>query len=408
MIRPAILLLSCVGLVGCRSTSAFDGRNLAAAESLSIVKDDCLGTSGEMLAVVLPVDKSEKRDGEDKIKRDGEDEIKMKRRLACAAQLTNFQKVYSSKPYDSEEKNKKISRNEIIDAIIAESNAKCTAYSRKLKNVDALMNGSLGVLALLTGGLGSFVGGAGAAKALSGTSAIITGTRAELNETVLNNQTIQLLSTSFEVSRARKLQEITNLQDCSVDQYSVMRGIADAVEYHRECSLLVGLAEATRSVERSNNPGVDALRQQLQGLSALRVQAQRFGTANEPEVTQLYAERNLDILSKQDQKLTAARIELDDANAKLTTRLEELAKAQSVKADLNDPEKTPAKISTVIAAKEVEVAAARKLAEEKKAVTEQVKSTYDAMVSVSGVRVASAQSGALETRQCPFKDANAS
>lgn len=390
MIRKAVLLGACFALVGCKTINPLvAGRNLAAAEHLSIVEDKCMATSGDMLAVVLDVNVAGNAGGSDNNNKKVSPE--------CFNQISNFQKVYSSGT------NKKSSRNEIMDSIIAESNAKCATYARLLKNSDAVMNGSLGVLAIITGGLGAFVGGAGAAKALSGSSAIITGTRAELNETVLNNQTIQLLAASFEVARARKLQEITNLQACSMEQYSVMRGIADAIDYHRECSLLVGLAEATRSVERSNNPGVDALRQQLQGISALRVQAQQFGMENVPEVAKLAASGNLSALQQQDSILTAARKELEDAAQKSETESKKLTEKMALKVDDSDPTLTQQAIDTAVASQKRVFEAAKLLEDEKKVKFDQARSTYSGMIALTGGNQAVVESGALKNRQCPFQ-----
>ncbi len=60
-----------------------------------------------------------------------------------------------------------VRRNEVMDAMLAESNRKCADYTTLLKSYDGGMNGSLSILSILTGGLGSFVGGANTAKALA-------------------------------------------------------------------------------------------------------------------------------------------------------------------------------------------------------------------------------------------------
>ena len=170
-------------------------------------------------------------------------------------------------------------RNELIDALIAISNRKCSDYAAYLKTHDGQTNASLGILAILTGGVGSIVGDLGTSQVFSGASAALTGSRSALNETWFSNQTIHVLVAGFDKVRERELRSISNKKACPVQHYGVMAGVGDALRYHGACSLLAGLAEAAEAIERSDDPGFETMRRQLADLEAIRAQAYRFTDA---------------------------------------------------------------------------------------------------------------------------------
>lgn len=168
----------------------------------------------------------------------------------------------------------KARRNELIDMLIATSNRKCTRYTSLLKNADGALNSSLSIGAIIAGGLGAFVGGPNAAKALSGTSAILSGSREAINQTYLSNLTIHVLAAAIEKARDRTRRDITNRQACSIESYTLSRGIEDSFQYHDACSINAALAEAATAIERSQNPGFDALRNTFAQYLALSKQVQ--------------------------------------------------------------------------------------------------------------------------------------
>lgn len=186
--------------------------------------------------------------------------------------------------FDTNELNKfdRRVRNEIIDALIAVSNRKCSDYSAYLKTHDGQANASLSILSILTGGLGGFVGGADAAKALSGSSAILSGSRAALNDTWFSNQTIHVLVSGFEKVRERESREIDNRKACPIDTYSTMAGVGDALRYHGACSLLTGLSEAAEAIDRADQPGLETMRRQLADLHSISAQASSLINASFP------------------------------------------------------------------------------------------------------------------------------
>lgn len=145
-----------------------------------------------------------------------------------------------------------------------------------LKNADGAMNAGLSLAAIISGGLGAIAAGEETAKALSGTSSIFSGSRAALNEVYLTNQTIHVLASAYEKARQAQRQAIANRQQCDTAQYTIMRGIEDAFSYHAACSVVVGLAETARAIERADNPGLDTMRKSLAELSAFQAQAAEF------------------------------------------------------------------------------------------------------------------------------------
>jgi hypothetical protein len=160
-------------------------------------------------------------------------------------------------------------RNEIIDSMIAISNKKCASYTAFIKNTDSLGNAGLSVAAIITGGIGPVAGGEATAKALAAASAILSGARAAINEAYLSNQTIQVLATAYEKVRQKERVEISNREVCGIDQYTIMRGLEDAWQYHESCSLVVGLAETAASVQRSGNPGIKEMTDMLEQVAKL-------------------------------------------------------------------------------------------------------------------------------------------
>jgi hypothetical protein len=164
-------------------------------------------------------------------------------------------------------------RNEIIDALLAVSNDKCSEYAAHLKTFDGQTNSSFSIASILLGGVGSIVTGADAARILSGGSAIVSGSRVALNDSWFSNQTVHVLVAAFEKARERQRREIKNRQACPIKTYPLMSGFGDAMKYHGSCSLLTGLAETALAVERSDQPGLDTMRRQLADLASIREQA---------------------------------------------------------------------------------------------------------------------------------------
>lgn len=249
-------------------------RNLAAAEPLfSEDEERCLDTADQLLEILRPRDVDETKGAFDRAS---------KRPDRCARIKQSVRLYLSPNGKTSPGEYTDRQRNEVLDALVAASNRKCGRYTAMLKNADGAMNGGLSLASIITGGLGAIIGGEGTARALSGTSSIFSGSRAALNEIYLTNQTIHVLAAAYDKARREQRREITNRQACSTTQYTMMRAIEDAFTYHASCSIVVGLAETARSIERAENPGVDVMRKTFAQMAALRDQAAEIAQGRAP------------------------------------------------------------------------------------------------------------------------------
>lgn len=204
-----------------------------------------------------------------------------------------------------------VERDVIVDGLIASSNMKCKNYVSLIKNTDGALNAGLSVGAIITGGLGTVLGGVNTARALSGASSILSGSRSAINETYVSNQTIHVLTAAFTNRRDKQRQKMVNRQACSIEKYSVMRGLEDAYNYHSSCSIVAGLEEAALTVERSRNPGMEELGRQMFLLANVREQAQAIGTDTPPLAFQSVEAANLDNLTEANTNLKTGVSDLD-------------------------------------------------------------------------------------------------
>lgn len=217
----------------------------------------------------------------------------------------------------------KYRRDNVIDALVAVSDKKCSDYQAYLKTFDGQTNSFLSILAIATGGAGSTVTGEQAARILAGTSGVASGTRAALNDSWFSNQTIPVLVAAFGKARDAQRRDIMNRKMCSITNYTVMQGIADAMRYHASCSLITGLSEAAKAVERSDQPGLDVMRRQLADLGSIREQASRLISAS-------FSSNSVEALIALGQSETENRNLKDMISAKgdLTVQAEELQAAK--------------------------------------------------------------------------------
>ena len=154
-------------------------------------------------------------------------------------------------------------RNRVQERILAASNQRCGEYKKFLKQLDAETNFLLGSLTTALAGAGAIFTAASTVRALSGSASIISGVRAEFNTDYFANQTIQVLTTGFEVKRRRLYKAMVNRRRNGLTTYPVEAAIKDAVEYHMNCTLIAGLEETALSIRRVENPGIKGAQQAL-------------------------------------------------------------------------------------------------------------------------------------------------
>ena len=303
------LLTACAGSgAGLLGAGAIVGdRNLASAEPLfSEDGEDCLDSGDQFLELLYPDPHSTGSSKPEK----------------CRHIVNAFKNAL---PYGAHYTPQR--RNEITDLLIATSNRKCGRYTALIKSADVAWNSQLGILSIMTGGLGAILGGENTAKALSGTSTILNGSRSAVNETVFHNQTIHVLATAYEKARQAQRRTITNRQACTTDQYTLSRAIEDVFNYHSSCSIVVGLYEAAKAVERSDSPGMNAMRAQMAALISLRRQADELSETGEPTIiTSLRGPLDIQALNEANNVVIAAKKDVDTAQVN-KDKADEAAKA---------------------------------------------------------------------------------
>lgn len=158
-------------------------------------------------------------------------------------------------------------RNEVIDALMAASNRKCSRYIAFLQQYDANINSTLGIAAQAAAIIASVASG-GTAQGFAAASGIAGGARGTLNNAHFQNQTIAVLTNAFENSRAEQRLEISRRQQCAPARYTMMRGLEDAFRYHGSCSIVFGLKQTQRAVEEAAAPNMESFNRMLDQLAA--------------------------------------------------------------------------------------------------------------------------------------------
>ena len=172
--------------------------------------------------------------------------------------------------YEEESKKLKERRNRVQDRIMAASNQRCARYKQFLKRFDSYNNVFFGAITTGAAGLGAIFTPASTVAALSGAAAISSGIRSEVNDTLFQEKTIQVLTSGFEDQRKVIRKKITNYQACDIKTYSVETAIGDAIKYHDACSLITGLEVVAENVERAKDPGLKAMKTFMEDFNDLK------------------------------------------------------------------------------------------------------------------------------------------
>lgn len=182
-----------------------------------------------------------------------------------------FGSIYAAGPqtYDARQ------RNEVVNTFILTSNERCGSYVRFLQGYQANVRATSGILAQATAILATVTSG-GTAQGFAAASGIVGGAGNTLYEANFANQTVGVLTQAFDNARVQQLRDMTNLQQCTPEQYPLMRAMADVYRYHSSCSIVVGLQETQRAVEQARSPNLesftrflDQIRNAQTGIAAL-------------------------------------------------------------------------------------------------------------------------------------------
>jgi hypothetical protein len=173
-------------------------------------------------------------------------------------------------------------RNEALSSLIAASNDKCGQYVQFLQQYQGNVRSSTGILSQATAILATISSG-GTAQGFAATSGIASGVGTSLQQAHFQNQTVAMLTKAFDSRRSEMLRNMDGLMQCSVDQYPFARGFADVQNYHRACSIVVGLEEAQEAVEEKNSPSLETFTKLLEKLPALQATMKKISKAEDPK-----------------------------------------------------------------------------------------------------------------------------
>ena len=174
----------------------------------------------------------------------------------------------------------KLKRNRLQNRIIYESNQRCSVFKRFIKRVDAQTNLTLGILTTLSAGLGTIFTAANTVRAFSGAAAIFSGTRAEFDQVYFASATITIIGKGIDSRREKILANIVENQKQPIEIYTAEKAVADGISYHGSCTLIAGLEEAGKDLERVNNPGLKQIEATFKNFGKAKVafeEAQKSG-----------------------------------------------------------------------------------------------------------------------------------
>ncbi len=191
-----------------------------------------------------------------------------------------YNKKYDGTPQPTPEDR----RNRVQDRIIAASNESCKRFQYALKSHSSTTNFVLGTVTTGLGAAGA-IATQSTAQILAAGAGFTSGTRAEYNQDFFSTLAVEVIVKAFEQVRSKTLETIEDKRtfklgltgqgisnNKSISLYTVQMAVADAITYHAQCSLTVGLEEASRSLTLIANPGAEQLRQAMGIVDQLRQQ----------------------------------------------------------------------------------------------------------------------------------------
>jgi hypothetical protein len=170
-------------------------------------------------------------------------------------------------------------RNEVIGTFVWDSNKACGDYVRFLQTYQANVRSTSGILSQATAILATVVTG-GATRGFAAASGIIGGAGNTLYEAHFANQTVALLVQAFDNARAEKLKHISDMMQCTPEQYPLTVAMADVYDYHTTCSVVAGLKQAQQAVADQRSPSLDSLAKMIDQIKQAQDQ---FAKISKPE-----------------------------------------------------------------------------------------------------------------------------
>ena len=173
-------------------------------------------------------------------------------------------------------------RNRIQDYLISASNEQCRIYSANLRVAAAEPNFWLGTLTTLFGAAGAATTVVQSARTLAALAAGTSGIRAEFNQDFFASQTADVIIGAFNSARKEKLAAMNSARGDKGNkpllEYTIERAVADAIQYHGDCSIAAGLTHANKALTSYDDIGLNRFHSLNADLLSKPNASNNFGT----------------------------------------------------------------------------------------------------------------------------------
>ncbi|WP_157936215.1 hypothetical protein, partial [Shewanella sp. 10N.286.51.B7] len=140
-----------------------------------------------------------------------------------------------------DETEKMVFRNDMIDELIILSDYSFNEYKTIVYTSKKAFDFSVDTYSLLLTGTASLATGGSTANILSGVATLVTGVRSSFNETVLSENTVDLIVTTMEGNRLTGKVLILKSKDLDINKYSLRTALRDILEMHQQGNIVVAL-----------------------------------------------------------------------------------------------------------------------------------------------------------------------
>jgi hypothetical protein len=205
-------------------------------------------------------------------------------------------------------------RNYIMTELVAKSNDACQAHKATMFGNEASWNVTLGTLTNAFTGTAAVFGGPVGKSIFSALGLFSNAERSLVNEEVYQNLLVPAIGQKIDDIRSAKLTDINGKMKAgsTLSDYSMYQAISDVMEYHDDCSFMLGLQTA---LKEGTGSGVStqylSLKQTEQSLSSqIDLRQATIASAKPPPA-------NLDAAYKADNLLVGLKARLDTVETQL-------------------------------------------------------------------------------------------
>lgn len=137
-------------------------------------------------------------------------------------------------------------RNYIVTLLVNKSNDTCQAHKATIFGNEASWNVALGSLTNVFTGTAAVVGGPVGKSIFSALGLFTNAERSLINEEVYQNLLVPAIGDKIDEIRSAKLSSINTNVKADIDTYTMSQAISDVIEYHNDCSFMLGLQLALK------------------------------------------------------------------------------------------------------------------------------------------------------------------